>query len=167
MLWTLRVLKSPECFRRAAGQNNNHRLFTAHTEKCSIMAAELFPKDERWCTNAPRMTLHTNSSVSFTHTRERLALHLKAENQSNLIRSWLASLYPTPTFILILLSSHSSLVSSYCILFISLWFHIVRHSGHVLGRGDDVTVFVRVQDLGKVTGHRVCILSDVNLRERI
>lgn len=52
------------------------------------------------------------------------------------------------------------------ILYIFSKSHFVRHSGHILGRWDDVTVLVRVQDLGKVTGHRVCILSDVDLRQK-
>lgn len=36
---------------------------------------------------------------------------------------------------------------------------------YVLGRRNDITVFVRVQDLGEVGGHGVCILSNVDLRE--
>lgn len=142
--------------------------------------------DESCCTVPQRETtnvlmhlgwpLNTDSSVSFTHRHARtlkcmcdlrmrakhIYTHLK--NTKTITRHPRLIVSPSPRL-------HSPII---IILYPPIYyfppllshFWVWKHSWHVLGRGNDITVFVRVQDLGEVGGHGVCILSDVDLRRR-
>lgn len=147
--------------------------FLKHTQ-CSVMT----PLVPNWCTTARTKTpkywfialFHSLSPPSVcvcVHTEDAKA----NKNQYPLTRHTLALslIYclffsPTPTIFILIFSAFPSTTCSYFSL-PSLFFFRGRFRGHVLGRGNDIAVFVRVQDLGEVGGHGVCILSDVDLRE--
>lgn len=158
---TLCVLQSPGGFRCAAGQNNNNSVYSTH-RKVLYNGCWAFPKGGPLCTNAAKTTpehtliclFHSHVSVCLCRLCSWKSIH--------------ADQTPTRLSFSGSFSHHLPRSSPFPRFFPFYTFfksNFVRYSGHILGRWDDVAVLVRVQDLGKVTGHRVCILSDVDLRQ--